>query len=384
MANAPLISQRFRAHFGIEPKAIASAPGRVNLIGEHTDYNEGFVLPLAIDHRVMMAASRRDDRALVVRSEEYAEDRAFDLATAPRVISRGWDGYVLGVVRALSELGDVPGMNVYIGSGLPVGAGLASSSALEIGLMRAICAIAAISWESERMIPLAQRVEVDFLGVRSGIMDQTAISLGRKGHAMLFDCRSLDIKHVPIPEDIAIVVMDTGMRRTLSASEYNERRESCEAAVATIRRTHPSVRALRDVTRAILKSSEHALSATERRRATHVVRENGRPAAMAAALAAGDYGRAGTLLNESHASLRDLYEVSSQHLDIICETARQHPACFGARMTGAGFGGCAIALVKGDARADFVRVTQPQYEARTYQKSAFYPVTADDGVALLQ
>jgi galactokinase len=384
MANASMILQRFRAHFGVEPTAITSTPGRVNLIGEHTDYNEGFVLPLAIDYRVMMAASRRDDRMVVVRSEEYAEDRTFDLTTASPVISRSWDGYVLGVLRSLSNLGDVPGMNVYIGSGVPVGSGLASSAALEIGLMRAISAIAGISWEAKQMIPLAQRVEVDVLDVRSGIMDQTVISLGRKGHAMLLDCRSLDISHVPIPDDIGIVVMDTGVRRALSASEYNERRESCESAVAAIRRTHRAVRALRDVTTAVLSSSEHVLSARERKCATHVVGENGRPAAMAAALAAGDYGRAGNLLNESHASLRDLYEVSSQHLDIICETAREHPACFGARMTGAGFGGCAIALVKGDALHDFVRVTQPRYEARTYKKSAFYPVLADDGVALLQ
>ena len=384
MANAPLISQRFRARFGVEPAVVASAPGRVNLIGEHTDYNDGFVLPLAIDRRVEIAASKRDDRALVLHSEEFSEDRSYAMDELPGTTTQTWEMYVSGVVRALKDVGTVPGMNICVGSGVPVGAGLASSAALEMGVARAICAVAGIPWNAPRMIRLAQRVEVEFLGIRSGIMDQTAIALARRGHAMLLDCRSSEITNVAIPTEVALVVMDTGIRRSLSASEYNERRASCEAAVAAIRKTHRDVRALRDVTPAILRASEGVLSETERKRATHVVRENGRPAMMAVALDAGDYARAGKLLNESHASLRDLYEVSSQHLDIICETARQHPACFGARMTGAGFGGCAIALVKGGATADFVRVTQPQYEARTYKKSAFYPVIADDGVALLQ
>ena len=379
-----MIRDLFRRQFGDAPRAVASAPGRVNLIGEHTDYNDGFVLPLAIDHRVSVAVSPRDDRILSVYSAEFAESQRFDLDDKSPQRGKGWEHYVLGVAKGLASIGAMPGMNVCIGTGVPVGAGLASSAALEIGLARAMCAAAGIAWNAPQIIRLAQRVEVEFLGIRSGIMDQTVIALGTKDHAMLLDCRTSTIEHARIPDDIAILVMDTGIRRTLTASEYNERRAACEAVVAAIRKKRGDVRALRDVTPGILKAFEHSLTQTQQRRAKHVVRENARPAAMVKALADHDYAQAGRLLNESHASLRDLYEVSSPHLDIICETARQHPACFGARMTGAGFGGCAVALVRPDQAADFIRTTQPQYEARTYKKSAFYVVKADDGVALLQ
>jgi galactokinase len=379
-----MIAEQFRSHFGADARAVASAPGRVNLIGEHTDYNEGFVLPLAIDQRVCVAVSPRDDRILSVYSEEFAESQRFDLGDKSPQRGKGWEYYVLGVARGLESVGTVPGMNVLIGTGVPVGAGLASSAALEIGLARAMCAAAGLPWDAQQIIRLAQGVEVDFLGIRSGIMDQTAVALGTKEHAMLLDCRTSKIEYARIPDDIAVLVMDTGIRRTLTASEYNERRAACEAVVAAIRKKRTDVRALRDVTPGMLKTFEHALTQTQLRRAKHVVRENARPAAMSKALAEHDYAQAGRLLNESHASLRDLYEVSSPHLDIICETARQHPGCFGARMTGAGFGGCAVALVRPDQATDFIRVTQPQYEARTYKKSAFYLVKADDGVALLQ
>jgi galactokinase len=199
---------------------------------------------------------------------------------------------------------------------------------------------------------------------------------------MLLDCRTLDLSYVPVPPDVAVVVMDTGVRRRLSGTEYNDRRQACEQAVERIRTIAPGVRALRDVPPELLHEAEASLDPVVLRRARHVVEENRRPADMARALGARDFAAAGALMNESHASLRDLYEVSSVHLDLICEAARFHPACFGARMTGAGFGGCAIALVRSDGVDDFIRHVQPQYEARTYKGSDFFVADADEGARL--
>jgi galactokinase len=213
-------------------------------------------------------------------------------------------------------------------------------------------------------------------------MDQTAAASGRRGHAMLLDCRSLHMSYVQVPDDVSIVVMDTGTRRTLATSEFNERRAACQTAVAALRAVASEVRALRDVTPEMLDAVESSLDPVILRRARHVVHENLRPMALSRALAARDFAAAGQLMDASHRSLRDLYEVSGVHLDIICETARAHPACYGARMTGAGFGGCAIALVATDSVETFIAETKPRYEARTYKRSDLFPVTADDGARL--
>lgn len=363
---------------------VVSAPGRVNLIGEHTDYNDGFVFPMAIDRRVQIAAAPRTDGRIVAYSEEYDQQRTVVVDTVLPSRAHGWEAFVAGIAWAFRAGGHPPmGMNLVIGRGVPMGAGVSSSAALEVGLARAICALADVQWEPLAMARLAQRAENEYVGVRCGIMDHMASAGARAGHAMLLDCRSLERSHVAIPPDLGVVVMDTGVRRALSSSEYNARRSACEAAVAVIRQTAPGVLALRDVTPDVLRSAEPAMDATMLRRVRHVVEENQRPAAMAAAFLENELARAGQLMNESHASLRDLYDVSSPQLDIACDAARAHPACHGARMTGAGFGGCAVALVQADAVADFIRVTQPQYEARTYQKSEFYAVGADDGAAVL-
>lgn len=232
------------------------------------------------------------------------------------------------------------------------------------------------------MAKLAQEGEIHRFGVRCGIMDQAASAAGRKGCAMLIDCRSLEITYVEGPADVSIVVMDTGTRRALADTPYNDRRAACEAAVQQLQAQHPHVKALRDVTPEALAQSAKALDAVILRRARHVVDENRRPAAMVAAFRAGDVGAAGQLMNDSHASLRELYEVSSPQLDIACDVAREHPGCLGARMTGAGFGGCAIALVRSDAIDDFIRFAKPRYEARTYLNSKFFAVRADDGARL--
>jgi galactokinase len=379
VATAELVARRFRAKFGVEPVALASAPGRVNLVGEHTDYNDGFVLPMAINRRLTVAVSSRDDDRVVAYAESFGEQRELDLAEPFAMGARQWSDYVAAVFRALRTERALCGMNVYIGTGVPIGAGVSSSAALEIGLARAITEATGFPWDPVRMARVAQRAENEFVGVNCGIMDQLASAGAREGTAFLLDCRTLDASYVDFPHDTAVVVMDTGVRRSLATSDYNARRSVCEYVVKRVRSLAPNVRALRDVNRALLDTARVMLDSTAFRRARHVVDENARPAALARALESGDYDAAGAVLDESHTSLRELYEVSSPHLDIICEEARAHPACYGARMTGAGFGGCAIALVASSGVEDFIMTVQPRYEGRSYKRSDFFMVRPDDG-----
>lgn len=364
---------------------VASAPGRVNLIGEHTDYNEGFVLPMAIDRRIAVAASPRDDDLVVLHSDTFEEGVEFrvDGALRPGGDPAVWSGYVRGVAWALAAAGvRVRGMHALVTGDVPLAAGLSSSAALEMATARACCELAGAGWDPVSMARIAQRAENEFVGVNCGIMDQLASACGRAGRAMLLDCRSLEVRYHVVPTDVVIVVMDTGVRRSLAASAYNERRAACEAAVAVIRAMHPSVRALRDVTPTMLEDLADRMDAATLKRVTHVVMETARPADFAQALDARNFTRAGDLMIESHASLRDLFEVSSAHLDRVCDVAREHPACFGARMTGAGFGGSAIALVRAAEVEDFIAATQPRYEAATYRKSRFFIAHADEGARL--
>ena len=379
MAPAELVSRKFRAKFGVHPIVVTSAPGRVNLVGEHTDYNEGFVLPMAINRRLAVAVAPRDDDRVVAFAESFGEQRELDLTGQTGTGARRWSDYVAAVLRALSDERPWSGMNVYVGTGVPIGAGVSSSAALEIALARAVTEAKGAPWDPIHMARVAQRAENEFIGVNCGIMDQLAAASAREGTALLLDCRTLAASYVEFPEDAAIVVMDTGVRRSLSASDYNARRSVCEYVVKRVRSLAPNVRALRDVNRALLETARVLLDSTAFRRARHVIEENTRPASLAAALSRGDYDAAGAVLDESHMSLRELYDVSSPHLDIICEEARGHAACYGARMTGAGFGGCAIALVTRSGVEDFIMSVQPRYESRSYKRSDFFMVRPDDG-----
>jgi galactokinase len=378
-----MIRQKFRERFHMDAQLIASAPGRVNLIGEHTDYNEGFVLPIGIDRRVHVGAAPRTDHRVVAYSEEFDEEWDLGATVVDNLRKRYWSDYVLAVLRVLTLEGyRVPGMNLYITGGVPVGAGVSSSAALEIALARALCAAMDISWDPYRMARLTRQAENEFVGIQSGIMDQVTAAAARAGSAMLLDCRSLAASYIRLPKDVAIVVMDTGTRRTLGGTEYNARHSVCQYVVSRIRSIAPGVRALRDVNAALLETARVLLDNTAYRRAKHVVLENERPRALATALSAGKFGDAGALMDESHTSLRELYEVSSVHLDLICDAARAHPACYGARMTGAGFGGCGIALVRADGVDAFMREARANYEARSYKRSNFFAVSADDGARL--
>jgi galactokinase len=378
-----MIRELFQDRFGVAPQVVASAPGRVNLIGEHTDYNEGFVLPVAIDRRIRVAVAPRTDDRVVAYSEEFDEQWEVGTTVVDNLRSRRWSDYVLAILRMLTQEGHpIPAMSVFISGGVPVGAGVSSSAALEIALARALCVAMDLPWEPLRMARLAQNAENEFVGVSCGIMDQFTATAGRAGNAILLDCRTLASTYVRVPPEVAIVVMDTGVRRTLNGSDYNARRAVCDYVVNRIRAIAPNVRALRDVTPSLLQTAKVLLDSTAYRRARHVVDENARPKALALALSGGNLEAAGALLNDSHESLRALYEVSSVHLDLICDAARAHPACYGARMTGAGFGGCAIALVRPDGTKQFMRDVQPRYEAQSYKRAHFFRVEADDGARL--
>jgi galactokinase len=379
------VLDRFRETFGYDaPAPIAVAPGRVNLIGEHTDYNDGFVLPMAIERGVRMAFARRDDRRLRVHALDFSETVELALDDLePRSVP-GWAGYVAGTVWAVAATGlGVSGFDAAFGSDLPMGAGLSSSAALEMAAARALCAASGLAWEPKAMARVGQRAENEFVGVNCGIMDQFASAASEEGHALLLDCRSLETRSTAIPGNAVVVIMDTGARRTLAGSAYNDRRASCEAAVAALKTIVPGIRALRDVDDALLARGRSLMDAKAYQRASHVVPENRRPVEMAAALEGGDLEGAGRLMNASHASLRDLYEVSSVELDLVTEIARAHPSCWGARMTGAGFGGCAVALVDAAHADAFVTEAHAAYKAKVDLPSAFFACRPAAGARLV-
>jgi galactokinase len=371
-------AELLRNAFDRDATGAAVAPGRVNLIGEHTDYNEGFVLPMAINRGTVVAFAPRDDQRLRVVSAGYGAPRELDLATlTSRAISEperhrqrgGWFSYVAGVAWAMAGAGiPLRGADFAVVTDLPTGAGLSSSAALEIGVARALTAVSGAPWNPVQAAQLAQRAEHEFAGVACGIMDQLVVAATQEGTALLIDCRSLETRPVPMPAAARIVIFDTGVRRSLARSEYNDRREACARAVEHIRSIDASVEALRDVSAELLARARPLLDDTTYRRAAHVVAENARPHALADAFAREDLATAGRLLNESHASLRDLYEVSCPELDVMVELATAETACFGARMTGAGFGGCAIALTTLDTDT-LVRRVSEDYHARTKLKA---------------
>jgi galactokinase len=367
----------FREEFGTDPRALVRAPGRVNLIGEHTDYNDGFVLPAAIDRDLCIAIRPRSDSIIDVRSEGH--DRStFPLDVFQRRVE-GWGAYVQGVAWALTESGLVlAGWDGAVASDIPVGAGLSSSAAIELATARAFEVTSEFSWEPKEMARLCRRAENAWVGVASGPMDQLAIARGRVDHAILLDCRSLGLEWVPIPAGVAVVVLDTGTRRTLESSAYNDRRAECEAAARAL-----GVSALRDISETELRSHLARLPETLARRARHVVTENTRTIAAAAALRAGDAASAGRLMNESHRSLRDDFEVSSMALDAIVEAGRAAEGCLGARLTGAGFAGCAVALVERPAAARFEGAVAEAYARSTEQACRTYVCRASDGASVL-
>ncbi len=363
-----------------EPAAyIVRAPGRVNLIGEHTDYNDGFVLPMAIDRAVYIALRPREDTQVIVHALDFDETYQFDAAS----LTKGEHSpveYIKGVANALSKAGhQLKGWEGVLKGDVPVAAGLSSSAALELASARAFATVSGIEWNAAQMAKLGQQAENEWLGLKTGIMDQMISAAGQQGQALLIDCRSLETTPAPLPAGTVAVVLDTTTSRGLVDSKYNERREQCEAAAQFF-----GVSALRDVSVETFNASSPELDDVVRRRAKHVIYENQRTLDAIEAMNASDAEALGKLMIASHESLRDDYEVSSEALNIIVDCALQHPGCYGARMTGAGFGGCAVALVKEAEAQDFVQAAAACYQAATGLTPRIYVTVATDGANVIE
>ena len=362
---------------------VVRAPGRVNLIGEHTDYNEGFVLPAAIDLEIRIAFIPTDDGRVELTLDATGQTCEFVIASpGPR---RGeWIDYVAGTAWALSEAGlPVRGFRGLLASTLPPGAGLSSSAAIELATAWALSGLEGPALDPMALARTAQQAENDYVGVQSGLMDQFAVTMGRAGMALRLDCRSLDWEAVPIPVDLELVVCHSGSPRRLEVSAYNDRRAECARAVEAIAAHEPGISSLRDVDLSMLERHRNHMDEVAHARALHVVTENLRVLDAQAALEAGDREAVGRLFAASHASLRDRFEVSSAALDALVEIAAGTPGVVAARLTGAGFGGCTLNLVERGRAAELRAAVERDYPARTGLTPRVFVVDAVDGAGFL-
>jgi galactokinase len=373
---------KFAEWCGLQP-TIFSAPGRVNLIGEHTDYNDGFVMPSAIGFCTRVAVAGRDDRRLVIRSGQFAGECEFDLDHLPPRGAGNWCDYVVAVAALLRQEGHaLRGANVWVQGGVPMGAGLSSSAAIEVAAALALMDLNAVALPMAEVAKLCQRCENDFIGARVGIMDQFVSCLGKAGHALLLDCRSLNFEPVPIPESVRMVVCNTMVKHAHAGGEYNRRREECEAGVKMLAKWYPEIRALRDVSAEQLILHAQDFPQTIYKRCRHVVEENARVLEGARRLRAGDLSGFGEWMLASHRSLRDLYEVSCKELDLMVEAADGLPGYYGGRMTGGGFGGCTLNLVETRYAEEFAARIAERYRGSTGIKPEVYICSAADGARL--
>jgi galactokinase len=382
MIDPERLRRQFEAQYKEVPR-LFSAPGRVNLIGEHTDYNDGFVLPIAIDRRTYIAGSARRDTRVLVRSLNADSSIEFDLAR-PGPPNRGkWIDFVEGTAQALIERGfQISGANLLIDSDVPAGAGLSASAALELAVGLALASLAGgKNLDSVQLALAGQAAEHHYVGTLCGIMDQYIAALGQKGKALLIDCRSLEFKPVALELGTAcVLICDTRIRHELSSSAYNERRRQCEAGVVLIAADLPNVRALRDVSQSELEKIAPRLPELLLRRCRHVVSENARTLAAARYLQSGELTRLSELMAASHASLRDDYEVSCPELDEAVAAASAEPGVYGSRMTGGGFGGCTVTVLERNALDRVTSVIAERLRARFAITPQFFATQACDGV----
>ena len=365
--------------YGQEPSLVVASPGRVNLIGEHTDYNDGFVFPAAIDRHVVMAVRPRDDAQVCIEALDLDDRACFDLGDIQPSKAHSWNNYQRSVGWVLQDAGyTLNGFDAVITSDVPVAAGLSSSAAVEIAAAFIFQTLGDFELDGVKRALLCQKAENEFVGMRCGIMDQYIISLGKRDHALLIDCRSLDYQLVPLPSGYSVIICNTKKRRGLVDSEYNTRRQECETGASLL-----GVKALRDVTPGQLEAAKDRLPETTYRRCRHIVTENERVMQAVAALEEGDVARLGKLMNASHVSLRDDYEVSCRELDIMAEISWQQDGVVGARMTGAGFGGCTVALVEVAKAESFRENVALAYREATGLTPDIYICAAEDGVRRL-
>jgi galactokinase len=382
MIDQTHLHEHFARVFGAPPEVLVRSPGRVNLIGEHTDYNDGWVFPAALDLGTALAVRRRNDgvlRTIAPRLNGEDETHVDDLR--PRN-GPEWTRFVRGVTALLREIGcPIAGADLLIDGDLPLGAGLSSSASLELGVAAALMTLASYPIDRTALARLGQRVENEIVGVQSGIMDQLAVACGVAGHALLIDCRTFASEPVPLPPEVRMLVLDSAVPRTLAGSAYNQRRAECESALHKLQRVHPDLKALRDVSADVLAAEGARLDPIELRRARHVVTENARVQNSVAALRAGDVARFGQLMIESHASLRDDYAVSGSELDMLVTVALETPGVLGARLTGAGFGGCAVALVRAAQAEIAAERCAAQYQQASGRIGTVYICAPSDGVS---
>lgn len=399
------LKQSFASYFNSESEIIVRAPGRVNLIGEHTDYNDGFVLPMAIDRAVWLALRPRTDKTVRLFSLDIPTppntslpaDSTFELHALTK--GSGWVEYPKGIAYQLQEAGyELNGFDAVMTGNVPRGAGLSSSAAVELAVARAFAAVSGFAWDAPKMAKIAQKAENEWVGVHCGIMDQMASAVCQEGHALFLDCCSLGFQHVPLPRGVSIVILDTSTRRGLVNSAYNERRIQCEEAAHWF-----GVKALRDLSvdefergklvlpkehrdnvRPVEEGKEERLDEVVLKRARHIITENARVLEAVNVMKAGNVKRLGELFNASHDSLRDDFEVTNDALNIMVDCAREQTSCYGARMTGAGFGGCAVALIKQQNAKEFVNAVSAAYRQRSGLETSVYICKASKGASLIK
>ena len=379
--NLELLRTQFTKLFSASPDHIFRAPGRVNLIGEHTDYNDGFVLPIAIDREVLIAARQRDDCIVCMVALDFGNARTEFSLDAPieHDDQQKWSNYIRGVAWALQQRGlKLGGVDLAIHSNVPIASGLSSSAALEVCAATMFREISKLEIRDLEIVQLCQQAENDFVGVKSGIMDQFISALASQDNALLIDCRDLSYQNVPLPHGVTFVVCDTGKRRGLVDSEYNTRRAECEQAAQFL-----GVKALRDMSLSEFSKHEKNLPLIVAKRARHVITENARVLKAADAAKRNDLVTFGDLMNASHESLRDDYQVSCAELDAMVEIARRQPGCFGARLTGAGFGGCTVNLVKDELVDAFVANVAREYQHQTGLTPQVYACRAMAGAGVI-
>jgi galactokinase len=370
-----LHAQRFH-----QAPAMFAAPGRVNLIGEHTDYAQGFVMPAAIDFATLAAISPRNDGSIVIASENFHEEVTHKLAALPEKAAHHWSDYPLGVLNILRSVGvELPGFSLTLSGDVPLNAGLSSSASVEVATIVAVLSLIAAKISLPEMAKLCQRAENEFVGASTGIMDQFIACCGAEDHALLLDCRSLSFRLAPIPPDISIVISNSMVKHSHAGGEYNIRRAEVEQGTQIIHRHRPEVSFLRDATLGDLNQWGAEMPPSVLKRTRHIITENLRTVAAADALEAGDLKTLGRLMYEAHASYRDDFEASCKEADILVELAAKEPGCIGARLTGGGFGGCTVNLVEREHTAGFIESLRKGYHDATGIEADIYNCHASAG-----
>ncbi|TAK52645.1 MAG: galactokinase [Bacteroidetes bacterium] len=371
---------RFKQIFYSEPDLVVTAPGRVNLLGEHTDYNEGFVLPVAIDKQIILAIGSRDDEEVHLHAIDLMRSVRTSLNSLSKNPECFWSNYPLGVFAMLRAIGaPLRGANICYRGTIPLGAGLSSSAAIEVACATALTRLYDIPISQFDLIKLAWRSEVEFVGVNCGIMDQFVSVMGKKNHAVFLDCRDFHHEYIPCPKGLRLVVCDTGVRRELAYSNYNLRRQECQEAVSHFAKKNPAIRALRDVTVEEFASEERSMDPVIRNRSRHIIMENMRVLRGIRALQQGEVVEFGKFMIDSHMSLRDYYEVSCPELDAFVDIAVESEGVYGARMTGAGFGGCGICIVREDCVDQLVERLRHEYPISAGRSLTIYLASVEHG-----